>query len=49
MICDHAIVTDTAFEPEEVLLPNGETTVELTKLEIEYCPVCQTVEWRPEK
>jgi hypothetical protein len=49
-MCKHATITDTAFEYDEIPQPNGETVLELTKLEIEHCPTCdKVVEWRPEE
>ncbi len=43
-MCDHKKVPDTAFELEEVVLPSGEPSIELTVLDLEFCPVCHTTE-----
>jgi len=49
-MCNHVTAVDTAFEADEILQPNGDVLVELTKLEIEHCPTCEkVVEWRPEE
>ena len=46
-MCNHATAVETAFEQEEIAQPNGDTVLELTRLEIEHCPTCETVvEWR---
>ena len=46
-IDEHLTVVDTAFESEEVAQPNGMTTIELTCIEIEHCPICDiALEWR---
>jgi len=41
-MCDHLKISDTAVEPVEVVLPNGETVIELETLELETCPTCET-------